>query len=376
MAPLPPGLRAWRILTTAASPFANLLLSRRAARGKEDRSRLQERLGVASCPRPTGRLVWIHGASVGESLAALPLIERLMAGGSSVLVTSGTVTSARILEQRLPPQTSNGQRAIHQYVPLDIPQAVARFLDHWKPDAGLFVESDLWPNLVLAAAQRGMRLALVNARISQRSALGWKRAPKSGRRLIGAFDAVLAQDEEIAARFRALGAHDVRVVGSLKADAPPLPVNEAALEAFRASIAGRPLLLAASTHPGEDEIVLEAARALGGNHAGLLTVIVPRHPQRGGDIEGMAATSGFSAARRSVGALPTPATDVYIADTMGELGLFYRAAPFAFLGGSLVPHGGQVHRPAVSTSFGRLGWNLTLRTPVVGSVEIPHESTV
>ena len=341
MAPLPPGLRAWRILTTAASPFANLLLSRRAARGKEDRSRLQDRLGVASCPRPTGRLVWIHGASVGESLAALPLIERLMAGGSSVLVTSGTVTSARILEQRLPPQTSNGQRAIHQYVPLDIPQAVARFLDHWKPDAGLFVESDLWPNLVLAAAQRGMRLALVNARISQRSALGWKRAPKSGRRLIGAFDAVLAQDEEIAARFRALGARDVRVVGSLKADAPPLSCDPHALEALQAQIGTRPLLIAAQTHPGEDETVLPAHDLLRVHFPDLLTIIVPRHPLRGPDIAMLCGAR--QPARRAGGDQIGDDTQVYIADTLGELGLFYRLAKFCFIGGTLVPLGG--HNP-------------------------------
>src|SRR5580704_12133306 len=193
LAKKPLGLIAWRGLSTIIAPFASLLLSQRAARGKEDRARLTERLGVAGRQRPEGPLIWIHGASVGESLAALPLIEKLQAG-ANVLVTSGTVTSARMLDARLP------IGALHQFVPLDMPRAVARFLDYWKPEAGLFVESDLWPNLIQAASARGVKLALVNARISTRSAAHWKYAPGSAKALMGVFDAVLAQDEEIAAR--------------------------------------------------------------------------------------------------------------------------------------------------------------------------------
>jgi 3-deoxy-D-manno-octulosonic-acid transferase len=331
---LPLGLGLWRAFTAAASPFASLLLSQRAARGKEDRARLNERLGIASLPRPAGRLVWVHGASVGESLAALPLIEKLLAGGS-VLVTSGTVTSARIMEKRLP------RGAIHQFVPLDMPKAVARFLDHWKPDAGLFVESDLWPNLVLGAAARGVRLALINARISERSAAGWSRAPRSGRVLIEAFDTVLAQDEEIAARFTALGARNVLVVGSLKADAPPLSCDAAALEALKAQIGARPLLIAAQTHPGEDETVLPAHDILRRRFQDLLTIIVPRHPERGPDIATLCG--GRRPARRAAGEQIGGETEIYIADTMGELGLFYRLAHFCFIGGTLVPLGG--HNP-------------------------------
>jgi 3-deoxy-D-manno-octulosonic-acid transferase len=331
---LPLGLWLWRAFTTAASPFAKLLLSQRAARGKEDRARLNERLGIASIPRPAGRLVWVHGASVGESLAALPLIEKLLAV-SSVLVTSGTVTSARIMEKRLP------KGAIHQFVPLDMPGAVTRFLDHWKPEAGLFVESDLWPNLVLGAAARGVRLALVNARISQRSAAGWSRAPGSGRILIQAFDAVLAQDEEIAARFAALGARHVLVVGSLKADAPPLCCDASALEGLKAQIGARPLLIAAQTHPGEDETILPAHDILRQRFKDLLTIIVPRHPERGPDIATLCG--GRKPARRAAGEQIKADTEIYIADTMGELGLFYRLAHFCFIGGTLVPMGG--HNP-------------------------------
>ena len=332
---LPLGLSLWRILTAAASPFATALLSHRAARGKEDRARLGERLGIASRLRPAGRLVWVHGASVGESLAALPLIERLLATGSNVLVTSGTVTSARVMEKRLP------QGAIHQFVPLDIPQGVTRFLDHWKPDAGLFVESDLWPNLVMGAAARGVKLALVNARISQKSAEGWRRAPKSGRALIESFDAVLAQDDVIAERFAGLGARNVQVVGSLKADAPPLACNPTALGELKAQIGTRPLLIAAQTHPGEDETVLPAHDVLRRRFPDLLTIIVPRHTERGVDIAMLCGA--HKSARRAAGQAISAETEIYIADTMGELGLFYRLAHFCFIGGTLVPSGG--HNP-------------------------------
>jgi 3-deoxy-D-manno-octulosonic-acid transferase len=332
---LPLGLRLWRALTTLATPFAPLLLSQRAARGKEDTARLRERLGIAALPRPAGKLVWIHGASVGESLAALPLVEKLRSDGFAVLVTSGTVTSAKLLAQRLP------QGAIHQFVPLDTPRAVARFLDHWKPDAGLFVESDLWPNLILAASARGVRLALINARISARSAERWKILPRSGARLIAAFDAVLAQDDEIAARFTALGARNVVVVGSLKADAPPLDCDADTLAALKAQLGTRPLLIAAQTHPGEEETVLPAHDALRARFADLLTIIVPRHPDRGEQIAMLCGAR--KAARRAAGETIDSDTQVYVADTLGELGLFYRLAHFCFLGGTLVKLGG--HNP-------------------------------
>ena len=335
MARLPLGLHAWRWLGIAVTPLTPLLLRERAARGKEDSARMGERLGTASAARPDGRLVWIHGASVGESLAALPLIEKLLAEDIRVLVTSGTVTSAAMMRARLP------AGAIHQYVPLDTPRATARFLDHWRPAAGLFVESDLWPNLLLEAQRRGVKLALINARISERSAAGWRRAPQMARTLLGVFDTILAQDEDFAARFRALGAHDVVVAGSLKADAPPLSCDENALAAMRAVIADRPLLLAAQTHPGEDETILPAHDQLRAHFPDLLTVIVPRHVERGPDIAMLCGARPN--ARRAAGEPVTPKTAVYIADTMNELGLFYRLPSFCFLGGTLVPM--QGHNP-------------------------------
>ncbi|HXS06644.1 MAG TPA: 3-deoxy-D-manno-octulosonic acid transferase [Rhizomicrobium sp.] len=336
---LPLGLNAWRWLGMAATPFAPVLLRQRAARGKEDPARMAERLGHAGVARPEGELIWIHGASVGESLAALPLIERLVAEGSSVLVTSGTVTSAGMMQARLP------KGAIHQYVPLDTPGAAARFLDHWRPQMGLFVESDLWPNLLLEARRRGIRLALINARISERSATGWKRAPRMAEALLGAFDVILAQDEDFAARFRSLGARAVTVAGSLKADAPPLSCDEAALRALQEAIGARPLLLAAQTHPGEDETVLPAHDALRARFPELLTIIVPRHVERGGDIAMLCGNR--KVARRSLDEPVTTGTAIYVADTMNELGLFYRLSRFCFLGGTLVPmHGHNPLEPA------------------------------
>ena len=329
MARLPFSIHAWRWLGIAATPLMPLLLRQRAARGKEDHARMGERLGQAGMARPAGRLIWVHGASVGESLAALPLIEKLVADGVSVLVTSGTVSSAGMMQARLP------QGAIHQYVPLDVPRAAALFLDHWRPDAGLFVESDLWPNLLLEARSRGIKLALINARISERSAAGWKRAPRMARALLDAFDIILAQDEEFAARFRALGARSVTVAGSLKADAPPLSCDPVALQAMRDAIGQRPLLLAAQTHPGEDETVLPAHDALRARFPDLLTIIAPRHVERGPDIAMLCGSR--KSARRAAKDPVTADTAIYIADTMNELGLFYRLTHFCFLGGTLVP---------------------------------------
>jgi 3-deoxy-D-manno-octulosonic-acid transferase len=331
---LTPELRLYRCFTVLAAPAARLILHSRAARGKEDRERLPERLGFSGKKRPAGRLVWVHGASVGESLAALPLIEKLLQDGN-VLMTSGTVASAEVMRKRLPPGV------IHQFVPLDTPGAVGRFLDHWKPDAALFVESEIWPNLLLTAQARGARLVLINARISERSAAKWRRIPKSAKRLFSSFDVVLAQDEEIAARFRGLGARDVRVVGSLKADAPPLACDPAALAAIKAQIGGRPVLIAAQTHPGEDETVLPAHDSLRAHFPDLITIIAPRHVERGEDIAMLCGPRQSS--RRSLGDRIHAATEVYIADTMGELGLFYRLARFCFIGGTLVPLGG--HNP-------------------------------
>ncbi len=330
----PLGVTLYRYATAALAPFVPLLLRRRILRGKEHSGRTDERLGIASQDRPPGQLAWVHGASVGECVAALPLIDAMLARGCrNVIVTSGTVTSAKMMSDRLP------AGALHQFVPIDTPAAAARFLDHWRPQIGLFVDSDIWPNLVLGAKDRGVRLALVNARMSKRSFESWRLVPATAGALLTAFQVCLAQDEEIGARFRALGAHDVRVIGSLKADAPVLPADAEKLETLRRAVGARPILLAAQTHPGEEETILPAHDALRRSFADLLTIIVPRHPERGADIAMLCGTRNWLL--RSNGHNPGPDTAVYIADTMSELGLFYRITPFAFVGGSLIRHGGQ-----------------------------------
>ncbi|MGB8602066.1 MAG: 3-deoxy-D-manno-octulosonic acid transferase [Rhizomicrobium sp.] len=341
---LPFGLAAYRFTTRLLTPAVPLVLRRRLKRGKESGTRAGERLGRSTLARPTGQLVWIHGASVGECMAALPLIDTIIARtGARVLVTSGTVTSAAVMASRLP------KGAFHQFVPVDTPSAVARFLSHWHPDLGLFVDSDAWPNLVLQTREMGIPLAIVNGRMSARSFAGWRRARASAKALFGAFSAVLAQDDEAAARFRGLGAHDVQCTGSLKADAPVLPANAEKLTALKNAIGNRPVFLAAQTHGGEEETILPARDLLAKKFPNLLTIIVPRHPERGGDIAALCATRRTSLRSRHD---PISAdTAIYIADTIGELGLFYRLAPFAFIGGSLIPHGGQ--NPLEPAKLGR-----------------------
>jgi 3-deoxy-D-manno-octulosonic-acid transferase len=328
------GLAAYRLATMALAPVVPFALRRRLARGKEDAARLGERLGYASLPRPAGQLIWIHGASMGETIAVLPLIaELLKVPGRAVVVTSGTVTSAAHMAERLP------AGAIHQFTPVDTPAATARFLDHWKPDIGLFVESEIWPNMLAGARNRGIKLALINGRMSARSFKGWRYARRTASRLLSFYDICLAQDDDTAARLVQLGARDVSVSGNLKADAPPLPADENKLAALRHVIGRRPVLLAASTHPGEDETFLPAYDALKHQFPDLLAIIAPRHAERGAEIAMLCGTRPV--ARRALGVEPTADTAIYVADTMGELGLLYRLADFVFMGGSLVPHGGQ-----------------------------------
>jgi 3-deoxy-D-manno-octulosonic-acid transferase len=328
-------LRVYRKLSYAMVPLSPALISRRLRLGKEDPARFGERRGVSADVRPPGPLVWIHGASVGEVLAAAALIERLRAFGLRILVTSGTVTSAAIVAKRFPPDV------IHQYVPYDSPRYVARFLDHWRPSLALFIESDLWPNLILSSAARRLPMVLINGRMSQRSFPRWQRVQGTISALLDKFDVCLAQSRTDADRFAALGSRNVVVTGNLKLDVPAPPADANRLERLMAMTRGRPVVLAASTHPGEEEILAATHRTLAGYFPGLLTVIVPRHPDRGEAIARMIEAAGLHPTLRSHEDLPTATTDIYVADTMGELGLFYRLAPIVFMGGSLVEHGGQ-----------------------------------
>ena len=334
-APLPPLLRAYGAATTLLSPLAPLWLQWRVGRGREDVQRLAERYGVAVRRRPPGELVWAHGASIGEALALLPLIEALVARGLKVLVTSGTRSSAAILARRLP----SGAR--HQYLPLDVPRFMRRFLDHWKPRLALFAESEIWPNAILALQARGIPLVLVNARLSPRSAERWSRRPEIARALMGRLTLCIPQSDADAQRFAGLGAPVTAPAGNLKYDLPPPPADPALVEQLAGRIAGRELWMAASTHPGEEAAICAAHAAVAAGRANLLTVVAPRHPDTADAYVAAARARGLDAVKRSDGAGPDEANDLYVVDTIGELGLFFRLSPLVFMGGSLVPHGGQ-----------------------------------
>jgi 3-deoxy-D-manno-octulosonic-acid transferase len=307
----------------AAAPVLRLMLKNRANRGKEIADRLPERFGIASRQRPPGRLIWVHAASMGETMSVFPVIAAL-AGQARVLLTTGTVTSAALAAERLP------AHAVHQFVPLDVPAWVNAFLDHWRPDAAVFVESEIWPTMLRLADSRGIPRLLINASLSAASAANWRRLPRFAENLIFGFRWLHVQSAQDAENFRGLGAAGLLEWGNLKYAAPPLPYDEAALAGLRARIPD-PVWLAASTHPGEEAIIIEAHRTLAQSFPGLITVIAPRHPARGAE---------FSFPRRSLQQPPEPGQP-YIADTLGELGLFYRLAPFAFIGGSLVAIGGH-----------------------------------
>jgi 3-deoxy-D-manno-octulosonic-acid transferase len=332
---LPTSLRVYQLLSAAAAPLAPTLLSHRLKRGKELPERLAERYGESRIARPSGPLVWIHGASVGELNAVIPLIERIHSKDFAVLCTSGTVSSAQVAEQRLP------KSVIHQFVPFDAPRFVARFFDHWRPDLALFVESDLWPNLIIAAKQRGVPLILVNGRVSERSFNRWRIIPSTIASLLNRFDLCLAQSAGHAARYRDLGAPRISTTGNLKFDVPEPPADPGDLAALRVAVGDRPTIAAASTHAGEETALIEAHRRLRNTFPRLLTIIAPRHPDRGRGIVEIANAAGLPTALRSRGARPAATDDIYVVDTMGELGLVYRLAPIVFVGGSLASHGGQ-----------------------------------
>ena len=316
------GLGLYRAITSFAEPFAPLILRARSGRGKEDPNRMAERLGRSTLARPAGPLVWLHGASVGESLSLLPLIDRIRAErpGVTILVTSGTVTSANLLAKRLP------AGVIHQFAPIDGPGAVGRFLGHWRPDTGLFVESELWPNLLTQARARGVKLALVSARITARSAAGWARRPKAAQTLLSGFSLILPQDQASAERLAGLGAVTGPLM-NLKYVAGPLPGNDAAAFTIRRLAGARSIVVAASTHAGEETLIAEACPP------GPILVMAVRHPERGPAVAEALRATGRAITRRGAGDLITSDTDIFVVDTLGEMGLWYRLAQLVVMGG-------------------------------------------
>ena len=341
-------LRAYRAAMTALQPLAFGIVARKLRRHGVIEARIRERLGQATLPRARGDLVWFHGASVGESLAMLSLIDALLVRrpGLSVLVTSGTATSAEMMARRLP------QGAVHQFAPLDTPAAVARFLAHWRPRAGIFVESELWPNMLLEAHGRGVKLALVNARLSRKSVEGWQKYPATAARVLDCFDLIVTQNRDGAAALASMGAPQDRLRAgvNLKSFAKPLPVDTTALATLKGAIGDRPVWVAASTHPGEEELILDAHARVLRHHPDTLLILAPRHPDRAETVAALTGARGLTCIRRSTGALPAAETQVYLADTLGEMGLWFTLAPVVFLAGSLRDIGG--HNPYEPALFG------------------------
>ena len=328
--------KLYSFLTYTASPLVPLWLALRRAQGKEDPSRWRERFGYASLARPKGKLAWFHAASVGEAASLLPLLAQLSERfpALNLLMTTGTVTSAALMKARLP------ARVMHQYVPVDTPQATARFIRHWRPNYAFWTESEFWPNLIDATNRSQAFMGIINARLSERSFRGWNYFPGFASHLLRSFDVVFAQSAADGARLAALGASQVIVSGNLKFDAPMLPCDESQLMTLQTALASRPAWLAASTHPGEEKMVGRVHALLAATRPDFLTLLVPRHPSRGAEIAALLGKE-FRVARRSAGEPLRADTQIYIADTLGELGLFYRLAELVFMGGSLVAHGGQ-----------------------------------
>jgi 3-deoxy-D-manno-octulosonic-acid transferase len=342
-------LTVYEYAIRAGKPFLEYLLSARARKGKEEEARLDERRGAASRPRPSGRLVWIHAASVGEAQSALILIDALgkRETGVHVVVTSGTVTSAQLMARRLPPF------AFHQYAPLDHPEWTGRFLDYWKPDLALWMESELWPNILRGMKKRNIPAILINARLSEKSFGHWMRGKGMARAVLQCFSLILTQTENDAARFKTLGAENVIASDNIKYSAAPLPCDPVSLSGLKLTLGERPRWVYASTHAGEENLACRMHKRLRQTIPDLLTIIVPRHPQRREDVAGICYEEGMKFKLRSNNmALPTPDDDIYIADTLGELGLFYSLSPIAMIGRSFSNDGGGGHNPIEAAQLG------------------------
>ncbi|MEO0773939.1 MAG: 3-deoxy-D-manno-octulosonic acid transferase [Pseudomonadota bacterium] len=335
--PLP--LRLYTGLSAVLGPIMYPRVARKLQSQGTPPERVEERKGYPTEPRPQGRLVWCHAASVGESLSVLRLIAQLgeTHGDLNFLLTSGTATSAQIVADRLPPRTQ------HQFAPMDTPRIVDRFLHHWAPEAAIFVESELWPNMLTRAQRAGISLALVNARISDRSARKWARVARTARHLLQAFRVIHCQDDRTARHLNAIGLHHAVKGANLKAMAAPLPYDAAELTRLSQVIGSRPVWLAASTHPGEDEIMISTHTRLLADHPDALLVLVPRHPERAGEIAKQIKARNMHLAQRSLGQDPAPDTQIYLGDTLGETGLWYALCPITCLCGSFTPVGG--HNP-------------------------------
>jgi len=336
-----PLLKAYSAATRMVAPALPFWLKRRARKGKEDPARIGERQGIASQPRPQGKLVWLHAASVGESQMLMPVILRILSENPNfhIVITTGTITSAELLAQSLP------ENAVHQYAPADHPKAVKNFLNHWQPDLAIFAESELWPNMIMQSKARDIPLALINARMSASSIERWsKRGKKSGAALLGCFDLILAADTATANGLTWLTGRDIEAAGNLKDAAPALAVDKDELKELKAAIGRRPVWCAASSHAGEEELIGAAVLDIKAQKPKSLLILAPRHPERAAEVKAILVKAGLNVLRRSSHKMPTDKTDVYLVDEIGKMGLVYSLSKIAFIGGSLL-NGLSGHNP-------------------------------
>ncbi len=334
----------WAGLATLLAPGLTAMLRVRVRRGKEVRERLRERMGLSRAVRPAGVLVWLHAASVGETVSLLPVVRALLEDRPSlrILMTTGTVTAARTLMREFPREMASG-RVVHQFVPLDVSRWVRRFLTHWRPACLVLTESELWPNMLSVCGSAGIPAVVVNGRLSPQALAGWRRVPGLARWVMSGLTWVAARSPEDAARFRVLGAAPVFCAGDLKMSAPPPVCDPVFLRRAEEAIGGRPVWIAAATHAGEEEAVFAAAKLLRARIPDLLTIVAPRHPDRGQDIARLACRTGLTAdiaPRRAAGLWPRTSDAVWVVDTLGELGTLFRLSRVVFMGNSLLPANG------------------------------------
>ncbi len=327
-------LSAYKWAGFALFPLLTPYLAVRSAKGKEDAARRRERFGHPGRERPVGPLVWFHAASVGETTAVIPLIREVRKRDIHVVLTTGTVTSAKVAKERL------DESVIHQFVPLDIKPAVGRFLDYWKPDLAIIAESEIWPVTLMELGERHIPQILVNGRLSDRSFARWRRYSGLAAEIFRNFALVIAQSEADASKYGELGALPVTVSGNLKVDNDTLPFEAEALARYKSQIGARKTWAAISTFDREEAAAGRVHQRLKPAN-GLLTIIVPRHPERADEIEKELNEQGLKVARRTRKDPITPDTDILLGDTIGEMGLYLRLTEIAFVGRSLYAEGGQ-----------------------------------
>jgi len=314
----------------ALSLILPIWLSRRVKAGKEDAARLDERYGRTGLTRPSGTLIWLHGASVGETKMMLPLIKRLYAAdpSRSFLITSGTMTSAELLQAQLP------DYAVHQYLPFDAPQFVARFLEHWRPDLAIWMESEIWPNLIFKTKAVSIPMALINARMNEKSLQGWRKRKVFAKEVFTCFDTILPADHITAAGLSDFVGQSLKSVGNLKYDAPTLTYDTEERAALKSALGNRPIWVAASIHAEEMEQVIQAHQALQRKAA---LILAPRHPSEAASRMIVADHPQITFTQRSKNQTPNTTTDIYLFDTFGEMGLAFSLGDLALVGGSLTP---------------------------------------